>query len=289
MIEFTKMHGLGNDYIYINNIAGKNYIPQEKISQFTRYICNRNFGVGADGIILIKESKIADLKMEIYNSDGSGAEMCGNGIRCFGKYVYENKIVEKKSLRIETLAGIRQLFLHTKNNKVVEVTVNMGKPIWDNEKIPINLEHISKKDMYKKTITLQADDWKVEGMAISMGNPHFVIIVKNVDEIDLNKYGKIIENASCFPNKTNVEFIQILGNRSIKMRVWERGSGETFACGTGACAAFAVCYERKLVVPEAKVYLKGGELKIALDRSTNNIYMTGLATKVCDGEIGDVA
>lgn len=283
MIEFTKMHGLGNDYIYINNIGGRNYIPEEKIPRFTRYICNRNFGVGADGIILIKESEIADLKMEIYNSDGSKAEMCGNGIRCFGKYVYDNKIVEKKNITIETLAGLRKLFLqtHPKTNKVIEVTVNMGRPVWENEKIPVNIE----KEHYKKPITLQIENWKVEGMAVSMGNPHFVIIVKDVDKIDLNKYGSLIENAPCFPNKTNVEFIQILGNKSIKMRVWERGSGETFACGTGACAAFAVCYEKRLVMPDAKVYLKGGELKISLDRNTNNIFMTGLATKVCDGVI----
>lgn len=286
MMEFTKMHGLGNDYIYINNIGGKNYIPEEKIPQFTRYICNRNFGVGSDGIILIKESKIADLKMEIYNADGSRAEMCGNGIRCFGKYVYDNKILEKKNLKIETLAGIREVFLQTqaKTNNVTEVTVNMGRPIWENEKIPINLG----KEHYKKLIALQVNDWEVEGMAVSMGNPHFVILVQDVEKIDLNKYGKLIECNPCFPNKTNVEFIQILGNRSIKMRVWERGSGETYACGTGACAAFAVCYERKLVMPDVKVYLKGGELKIALDRNTNNIYMTGLATKVCDGTIEEL-
>lgn len=281
MIDFTKMHGLGNDYIYINNIAGKNYIPEKKIAQFTRYICNRNFGVGADGVILIKESKVADLKMEIYNSDGSMAEMCGNGIRCFAKYVYENKIIEKEVFKIETLAGIKTVYLKIKNKKVEEITVNMGCPIWENNKIPIKVE----EKYYKKPIKLQVEDSQIEGMAVSMGNPHFVIVVKDVDKVDLNKYGRLIENNEYFPNKTNVEFVQIFGNSSIKMRVWERGSGETFACGTGAAAAFAVCYEKKLVISEVKVFLKGGELKVKLNKSTNEIYITGLATKICDGRI----
>lgn len=273
------MHGLGNDYIYIDNLEGKNDIGKGKIPEFTRYICNRNFGVGADGIILIKESKIADLKMEIYNADGSQAQMCGNGIRCFGKYAYETGILKKTKMKIETLSGIKELTLKIENEIVTQVEVNMGRAIWKHDILPKIIEK------EKMPISIQAEDWKIEGTAVSMGNPHFVIITKNIDEINIAKYGKAIENNPIFPNKTNVELIEILGNTSIKMRVWERGTGETFACGTGACAAFAVCYEKKLVKPEVTVFLKGGELKIRLDEETKEIYMTGMASKICDGSI----
>ncbi len=266
MIEFTKMHGLGNDYIYINQTEEKNYI--KNIEQFTRYISNRHFGVGSDGVILIKKSNIADVKMEIYNSDGTQAQMCGNGIRCVGKYVYENGIVQKKKISIETLAGIKELQLRLEKNKVKEVTVNMRSAIFD--------EHKKKIKVF---------DWDIEGTVVSMGNPHFVILIKNIDKIDVKKYGSYIEKNKIFPEGTNVEFIEVLGNTSIKMRVWERGSGETFACGTGACAAFAVCYNMNLVKSDATVYLRGGSLKIKLDKLTNDIYMTGLATKICDGKI----
>ena len=267
MIEFTKMHGLGNDYIYINIIDGKNQIGE--IAPFTRYICNRHFGVGADGVILIKKSNIADIKMEIYNSDGSQAEMCGNGIRCFAKYVYENNIVKKEHFNIETLAGIRKVNVRPINGKVDEVMVNMGKP----------------KFMQKEIIQIKALDWNLKGMSVSMGNPHFVILSKDTDKIDIQKYGPVIENNEIFPNKTNVEFVEILGNTSIKMRVWERGSGETYACGTGACAAFAVCYNKRYVKNFTTVYLKGGFLNIRYDRNLEDIFMTGLATKICDGKI----
>lgn len=277
MIYFTKMHGLGNDYLYINNLEGKNVIGKDNIPEFTRYICNRNFGVGADGIILVKKSKIADLKMEIYNADGSQAQMCGNGIRCFGKYVYETGILKKTSMKIETLAGVKELTLKIENGEVKQVEVNMGYAIWQDAILP--------KIANKTLIPIQVRKQKIEGMAVSMGNPHFVILTKNIEKIDIAKYGKAIENNAIFPEKTNVEFIKVLGNTSIKMRVWERGTGETFACGTGACAAFAVCYEKKLVKPEATVFLKGGELKIKINEKTKEIYMTGIATKICDGSI----
>jgi len=269
MIEFTKMHGIGNDYIYINMIDRKNQVSN--ISAFTRYICNRHFGVGADGVILIKKSTIADIKMEIFNSDGSIAEMCGNGIRCFAKYCYEYDIVKKKEFDIETLAGIRHVFLKIRNEEVQQVTVNMGKAIF----------------LEKERTKIIAKDWNLEGMKVSVGNPHFVIITKNVDEIDVEKYGSYIENYSEFPDKTNVEFVEVLGNMSIKMRVWERGSGETLACGTGACAVFAVCYFNKLIRDYANVYLRGGPLNIRINRASEEIFMTGLATKICDGTILD--
>lgn len=280
MIYFTKMHGLGNDYLYINNLENRNKII--KVAEFTRYICNRNFGVGADGIILVKESKIADLKMEIYNADGSQAQMCGNGIRCFGKYVYETGILKKTKMKIETLGGIKELNLKIEKEIVTQVEVNMGNADWKSDILP----KVTKQG--KKTIMITAEKTKIEGTAVSMGNPHFVIFAKNIDTIDITKFGRAIENHAIFPEKTNVEFIEVLGNRSIKMRVWERGTGETFACGTGACAAFAVCYEKKLVESEATVFLKGGELKIRLDENTKDIYMTGIATKVCEGSIKNI-
>ncbi len=279
MISFTKMHGLGNDYIYINTLDKNNEIPKEKIGEFTRYICNRNFGVGADGIILVKSSKVADLQMEIYNADGSQAQMCGNGIRCFGKYAYESGIIEKSKIKIETLAGIKELNLKIEEETVKEVEVNMGCAIWKDKILPSVIEN------GKETISVKLKEKNIEGTAVSMGNPHFVIICKNIDKIDILKYGKEIENNSIFPNKTNVEFIEVLGNTSIKMRVWERGTGETLACGTGACAAFAVCHEKGLVKSTGKVFLKGGELQIKIDESTQEIYMTGIATKVFDGKI----
>lgn len=277
MVYFTKMHGLGNDYLYINNLEGKNEIGRGKIAEFTRYVCNRNFGIGADGIVLVKKSKIADLKMEIYNADGSQAQMCGNGIRCFGKYVYEMGLLKKTKMKVETLAGIKELNLKVENGIVTEVEVNMGKAIWE--------DYILPRGSYRKPILLQAEDLKIEGMAVSMGNPHFVVLAKDVNKVNVDKYGTSLEKNPIFPEKTNVEFIQVQGNRSIKMRVWERGSGETFACGTGACAAFAVCYEKKLVKSEVTVFLKGGELKIRLNEKTGEIYMTGIATRVFDGRI----
>lgn len=277
MVYFTKMHGLGNDYIYINNLQGKNRIG--KIAEFTRYICNRNFGVGADGVILVKESQLADLKMEIYNADGSQAQMCGNGIRCFAKYVYEKGIRKKSKMRIETLGGIKEVNLKIENEMVTQVEVNMGNAIWKDTILP----QVGRQE--KKPISIQVRDRRIEGTAVSMGNPHFVVFAKKIDNIDIAKYGKEIECHTIFPERTNVEFIEVLGNKSIKMRVWERGAGETFACGTGACAAFAVCYEKKLVESESTVFLKGGELKVRIDKKSKDIYMTGIATKICDGVI----
>ncbi len=267
MIEFTKMTGLGNDYIYINNLDDTNRIIN--IPAFTRYICNRHFGVGADGIILIKNSKVADFKMEIYNSDGSKAEMCGNGIRCFGKYVYDKKLTTNKNLKIETLAGIRELKLKTEKELVKEVTVNMGCAKIGN------------------TVNLKILGVDIRGIKVSMGNPHFIIMTKNLDKVNVTEFGPLIENNKVFPQKTNVEFIQIEGTRTIKMKVWERGSGETFACGTGACASFAISHHLGMVNDEVKVYLKGGTLNIKKNHENQEIFMTGLATKICDGKIED--
>ena len=282
MITFTKMHGLGNDYIYINLLEPTNIIAQENIQSATRYLCNRHFGVGADGVIFIDKSDVADFKMTIYNQDGSKAEMCGNGIRCFAKYVYEMGLTAKTTIDIETDSGIKKAFLKVDRNEVTEVTICMGEPI-------LNINDLKKigflSNEFENGSSIAIDNNSFKLFPVSMGNPHVVVFVRNVDDFDISKYGKLIENNSFFPKKTNVEFVHIIDKGHIKLRVWERGVGETFACGTGACAAVCVCvslgYTRRLVT----VNLKGGDLQINWNFQDNNIYMAGIATKVFEGII----
>ena len=269
IIEFTKMHGLGNDYIYIDRTNSKNNILRERdLPRVARYLSNRHFGIGGDGIILVEKSNIADFKMRIFNSDGSEAEMCGNGIRCFGKYVYEKGLIEKENINIETLAGIKKVKLIKNNdNKIEKIEVNMGIP-----------------RIYMK-IDLKILDKNLKIIPISMGNPHAVIFVDNIEKIDIDKYGPAIENNKYFPRKTNVEFVEILDRNLVKMRVWERGAKETYACGTGACAAVVAGNVNNLNKKQVKVLLKGGELEINWNKETKEIYMTGIATKVFEGKI----
>ena len=269
IIEFTKMHGLGNDYIYIDRTNSKNNILRERdLPRVARYLSNRHFGIGGDGIILVEKSNIADFKMRIFNSDGSEAEMCGNGIRCFGKYVYEKGLIEKENINIETLAGIKKVKLIKNNdNKIEKIEVNMGIP-----------------KIYRK-IDLKILDKNLKIIPISMGNPHAVIFVDNIEKIDIDKYGPAIENNKYFPRKTNVEFVEILDRNLVKMRVWERGAKETYACGTGACAAVVAGNVNNLNKKQVKVLLKGGELEISWNKETKEIYMTGIATKVFEGKI----
>lgn len=284
MINFTKMHGLGNDYLFINCI--NNRFNTEKVAQNARYMCNRHFGIGADGIILINKSNVADFKMNIYNSDGSEAEMCGNGIRCFAKYVYDNKLTTKTEIKIETLCGIKEAYI-IKNSNIEEITVNMGNPILDAKKIPVNLE----KDDYNlkiPKITLDIENKTIDVYSISMGNPHTIMFVNEIEKIDVKKIGKFIENDRHFPEKTNVEFIKIIDRSTIKMRVWERGTGETMACGTGACAVAVLSNLLGFTRKKCKVLLMGGELNILFDEVTKNVYMTGIATKVFDGQIEEL-
>lgn len=299
MIKFTKMHGLGNDYIYISKVNEENVIAEEKLPELAKYLSNRHFGVGSDGIIIIEKSNIADFKMRIFNSDGSEAEMCGNGIRCFAKYVYENKLTKNKNISVETLSGIKYITMQEKNGIVSNVTVDMGEPIFEKEKIPVLIDE---KNFYKSE-TVQNDknknkipinfnlkilDKTFDINCISMGNPHSIIIVENVDKIDIEKYGKEIENNSTFPEKTNVEFVQILDKENIKMRVWERGSGETMACGTGACAVAVVCNLLGLTKRKVTVLLRGGKLNIHWKTENNRVYMTGSAIKVFTGKIEEI-
>ena len=272
-LEFTKMHGIGNDYIYIDvakNKDLKEIFTRYSIGALVRYLSNRNFGIGGDGVIFIEKSMIADFKMRIFNSDGTEAEMCGNGIRCFAKYIYDQKLTEKDILKIETLAGIKEVkkekhILEPSKETIEQYVVNMGKPI------------------IFGNLSISVLDKNIQLTKILIGNPHAVIFTKDIENIPIKKYGPLIENHRYFPQKTNVEFVEILENNLIKMRVWERGSGETFACGTGSCAAVVAGVSNNLIKRDVKVLLKGGELDINWDKKTNNIYMKGMATKVYDG------
>lgn len=277
IIKFTKMHGIGNDYVYINDLD-ENIQNPEKLSI---KISDRHFGIGSDGLILIRSSKKADFKMSMFNADGSEAQMCGNGIRCVAKYVYDNKLTDNKTLTIETLAGMKTLTLNVENNAVKEVTVDMGEPILNAKKIPV----VSKKeDFINQEVKVKDKTFKVT--AVSMGNPHAVIFVDDVDSFPVQEIGQMIENdKSLFPQKTNVEFIEVLDSHNLKMRVWERGSGETLACGTGACASLVAGHLNNLCKSQVFIYLKGGMLNIKWDKKTNHIFLTGSATKVFDGQI----
>ena len=281
MIEFTKMEGLGNDYVYIDCTK---MTEQEikNISHLAKNISDRHFGVGSDGIILICNSNVADFKMAMFNQDGSQAEMCGNGIRCVGKFVYDKKLTQKENVTIETLAGIKELKLLIENDKVKLITVNMGKPILKLEDIPVKLDDNEKNNL----VTIKAIDREFNFTCVSMGNPHAVTIIDNLDEFDINKYGSILENDKHFPKKSNIEFIEIINNNTIKMRVWERGAGETLACGTGACAVVVACTLNNYIQPndEITVKLLGGNLNIKWD---DFVYMKGTATTVFEGSYYD--
>ena len=276
MIKFTKMHGLGNDYVYMDAIH-QNIENESSLAQF---VSNRHFGIGSDGLILICKSEIADFKMRMFNSDGSEAEMCGNGIRCVGKFVYDKGLTNKTEVTIETLAGIKTLELHVKEEKVETVKVDMGEPILKPTEIPV----ISEEEPVKN-LKLKAKDKEFTFTCVSMGNPHAITIVKNTKEFDVETYGKILEVDKAFPNKTNVEFIEIVDENHMKMRVWERGAGETLACGTGACASVVACILNGLTDNIVEVELLGGPLKIEWNKEDNHVYMTGPAVTVFEGEL----
>lgn len=273
---FTKMHGLGNDYVYVNCFA--EYIREPE--RLARAVSDRHFGVGSDGLILIGPSGKADFRMEIYNADGSRAEMCGNGIRCLAKYVYERGMTEKQELQVETAAGIRRLWLQVSGNVVEQVTVDMGYPILQADKIPIISEH---SRVIQERITVHQTEYRITG--VSMGNPHAVVYVKRVKGIDLNRMGPEFEYHGRFPKRVNVEFAEVVDRHSIRVRVWERGAGETLACGTGACAAVVASVLNDLTERQVSVQLEGGELTVVWDEDDGKVYMTGPAVTVYDGEI----
>lgn len=282
MIKFTKMEGLGNDYVYID--CTKQDI--KNASELAKVISDRHFGVGSDGLILIKKSKIADFRMQMFNSDGTEAEMCGNGIRCVGKYVYDKGLTDKTTLKIETLAGIKILKLNVEDGKVKTVRVDMGEPILDYKLIPARDGKIYKsKDgikFYKVNININSD--LKELTCVSMGNPHGVDFTNNIDKLDLKKVGSLIEKDEHFPNKVNAEFIEIINKNNIKMRVWERGVGETLACGTGACASVVASILNGYTDRTVTVELLGGKLDIEWNKEDNHVYMTGPAKTVFEGE-----
>ena len=276
MIKFTKMQGLGNDYVYMDAIHQK----IENESSLAQFVSNRHFGIGSDGLILICKSDVADFKMRMFNSDGSEAEMCGNGIRCVGKFVYDKGLTDKTTVTIETLAGIKTLELNTKEGKVETVKVDMGEPILNPKEIPV----ISDEEPVKNLI-LEAEGRKFKFACVSMGNPHAITEVENTEKFDVEKYGKVLEVDKAFPNKTNVEFIQIIDKNHVKMRVWERGAGETLACGTGACATAVACYLNGKTDRNVEVELLGGKLLIEWNEENNHIYMIGPAVTVFEGEL----
>ena len=276
-MKFTKMHGIGNDYIYINGFEEQLENPGE----LSIRLSDRHKGVGSDGLVIILPSSKADFRMQMFNADGSEAEMCGNAARCIGKYVYEKGMTDKTELTLETLAGIKtlQLFLDERNN-VVSVTVDMGKPVLEAEKIPTTLPG---KKIVNFPVSFDGINYAIT--CVSMGNPHTVIFTENIANMDIEKMGKKIENAPIFPRRTNVEFIEVIDKSRIEMRVWERGSGETMACGTGACASVVAGVLNGLVSRKATVELLGGNLEIEWNENDEHVYLTGPAETVFEGEI----
>ncbi|HBL83370.1 MAG: diaminopimelate epimerase [Clostridiales bacterium GWF2_38_85] len=273
-IKFTKMQGCGNDYIYINCFDGE---PAD-LNSLAIAMSPRHFSVGADGVVLICPSETCDVKMRMFNADGSEGRMCGNAIRCIGKYLYDNRITEKKQLDIETLSGVKYLTLHTKDDKVTNVTVDMGYAEFEPKAIPV----ISENRLIEYPIIVDENEYKIT--AVSVGNPHAVCFLDEIKSLELTKIGPKFEYNPMFPERVNTEFARIIDKNNIEMRVWERGSGETFACGTGACAtvAAAVITGRCDFGEEITVHLIGGDLTIKCDKDYK-IYMNGNAVKVYDG------
>lgn len=271
---FTKMHGLGNDYVCINCFRERVEDPPG----FARTLCDRHYGIGADGLILICSSKVSDFKMEIYNSDGSVAGMCGNGIRCLGKYVYDYGLTGKETLSIETKSGIRNMHLQIRDGKACGAMVDMGVPRLNAHSIPI----LSEKDLViNDPIEVQEKNYRMTG--ISMGNPHAVIFSEEINGIPLEETGRELEFHPRFPERANIEFCHVTARDRMEVRVWERGVGETLACGTGACAAVVASVLNDLTDEEVIVKLLGGELSVRWDRKVNHVFLEGPAVKVFDG------
>ncbi|MGN0333117.1 MAG: diaminopimelate epimerase [Lachnospiraceae bacterium] len=278
-MKFTKMHGLGNDYVYVNCF-------QEKIENppaVARFVSDRHFGIGSDGLIMINPSEKADFEMEMYNADGSRGEMCGNGIRCVGKYVYDYGLTDKTRISVETLGGIKYLDLIVEDNKVKYVKVNMGTPGLDPECIPIVMEDAKAESVINEPIIVDGKEYHMTG--VSMGNPHTVVYIEDVKGLDIEKVGPLFENHVRFPKRINTEFAKVIDRQTVEMRVWERGSGETLACGTGACAVAVSSILNGFTDETLTVKLLGGDLNIEWNREENLVYMTGPATVVFDGEI----
>ncbi|MBO6137202.1 MAG: diaminopimelate epimerase [Lachnospiraceae bacterium] len=275
-MKFTKMHGTGNDYIYVNGFEE----AVENKPELAIRLSDRHFGIGSDGMIFINPSDKADFEMEMYNADGSRGKMCGNGIRCVGKYVYDNSLTDKTDITVETLAGIKTLKLHVKDGKVDTVRVNMGAPEFEPSRIPVALPG---ERIVSESVTIDEEEYLIT--CVSMGNPHAVIFVSDTDSLELEKLGPLFENNSIFPDRVNTEFVEVIDRTHLKMRVWERGSGETFACGTGACAVLAAAVLNEKSENTSTLILRGGELNIEWSRESGDIFMTGPAETVFTGEV----
>ena len=273
-MKFTKMHGIGNDYIYINCFEE----VIEDASDLAIKMSDRHFGVGSDGLVLILPSDKADFRMRMYNSDGSEAEMCGNATRCVGKYVYDNGLTDKREITLETLAGIKHLELKVAGGAVESVTVDMGEPILTPQLIPVDY---TGDEFINKIINVNGDEYAVT--CVSMGNPHAVVYLESLNDLEIEKLGPKFENHPIFPRRINTEFVEVISRSILRMRVWERGAGETLACGTGACAVLVSSVLNSLSDRKATVQLLGGDLEINWDEKDNHVYMTGGATKVFDG------
>lgn len=277
-MKFTKMQGIGNDYVYVNCFEETVKDP----AAVARYVSDRHFGIGSDGLILIKPSDIADCEMDMYNLDGSQGAMCGNGIRCVAKYVYDYGIVKKENISVSTKSGIKYLDLTVRDGKVALVRVNMGSPVLTASQIPVVS---STEEMINAPLKVNGETYYIT--AVSMGNPHAIVYMADVDHLDIGEIGPYFENHMAFPDRVNTEFVEVLDDHTLKMRVWERGSGETLACGTGACAVVVASILNGHVDGEKPVTVKllGGDLEIFWDRQENLVYMTGPAATVFDGEI----
>lgn len=273
-MKFWKMHGLGNDYIIIDNRDGR--IGESEISNLARKLCERRFSVGADGLLLVYDSAVADARMKIFNADGSETEMCGNGIRCFAKYCYENNIAKKKELKIETLAGVKKVWLTIRNGEVKGAKVDMGSPVLKRGSIPM----LGRGTCIDEDLEVDGERFKVT--CLSVGNPHCVTFVEDIKNFPVHKIGPRIEGHKLFPKRVNVEFVQVQNKWELSVRVWERGCGETLACGTGACASVVAGNLLKKIDSKATVHLLGGDLEIEYSES---ILMTGPAEKVFEGNL----
>ena len=275
-MKFTKMHGCGNDYVYVNLFEEHIDNPAEMSIK----VSDRHFGIGSDGLITIESSDIADFRMRIYNADGSEAEMCGNGIRCVAKYVYDHKLTDKTEISVQTGAGVKILKLFVEGDKVEQVTVDMGEPVLAPAEIPVVADGDRVVD---EPIEVCGKEWRMT--CVSMGNPHAVVFVDDVENFELEKYGPHFENHERFPKRTNTEFVHVVSRTEAYMRVWERGSAETWACGTGTCATVMACILNGKTDNKVLVHLRGGDLTIEYDEKTNHVFMTGPATEVFNGEV----
>lgn len=309
-MKFTKMQGCGNDYVYINGFTEQ--IPAERKPELVRRLSDRHFGVGGDGAIFINPGKEADFEMEMYNADGTRAEMCGNGIRCVAKFVYDKGLTDRTHISVVSAGQIKYLDLTVEDGAVTKVRVNMGQPVLEPELIPVKVELAAKEADAERTDAERTDEERTDEAGVqagchhmqkavdvplwvkgkeyrmtcvSMGNPHAVIFAEHVAELDLEAIGPDFEHHACFPKRTNTEFVEVLDRNTVFMRVWERGTGETLACGTGCCATAVACVLNGLTEPRVTVKLLGGELFIEWDREKNLVYMTGPAVTVFEGEI----